>query len=74
MEKKTITPIVVVYHGKYKDGSTSTGNKLTSVDRFPVTLEQLTTIKRQILKKNNFCNCVFLNIIPLREEEVQGDE
>ena len=69
------TPIVVVYNAiDIKTGSDIIGNHLISVDKFPITMAQWMPIKEMICEQKGVHELIILNIIPLRSEEVQGDE
>ena len=75
MEKKTLTPVVVVYNATdIKTGSDIVGNHLIHVDKFPLTKEQWKLIKEMICEQKGVHELIILNIIPLRSEEVQSDE
>lgn len=75
MEKKTLTPVVVVYKATdIKTGDFVAGNHCFGVDKLPLTVSQWAAIKEELCKKKGVREVIFLNIIPLRLEEVQEDE
>lgn len=73
MEKKKGIPVLVTVLIQNDEGM-SFANDVHYLDKIPPTIEQVRALKNIFRKENRAHTAIILNIIPLRSEEVQGDE